>query len=68
MFTASSVSTLRRIWGHEEKDVSRERKKRGGGWGWEFFPHSDNALFEDIDKILRRDGEEGIRIRKTLKS
>lgn len=59
---------MRRIWGHEEKDVSQERKKRGGGWGWEFSPHSDNFLFEDIDKILGKDGEEGIWIRKALKS
>lgn len=37
MFTASSVSTLRRIWGHEEKDVSKERKKGVGVGGGNSF-------------------------------
>lgn len=46
----------------------RKGKKGVGVGGWEFSPHSDNFLFEDIDKILGKDGEEGIWIRKALKS
>lgn len=41
--------------------------KKGVGVGGGNSPHSDNFLFEDIDKILGKDGEEGIWIRKTLK-
>lgn len=35
--------------------------------GWELLPQSDNFLFEGIDKILGKDGEEGRWIREILK-
>lgn len=55
--------TLTEIWGSEERDISKEKSKGGV----RTLAQSDNFPFEDIDKILDKDGEEGRWIRKTLK-